>query len=109
LFAGGSGALLYIILWIVVPRETAYHMPYQAEKPPANPNTVFEDNRTSATTSNNSTTAYILGIAFIIFGTMLLMHKLFFISFMRLWPIGLIIVGLVLIFAHLHNNQKIES
>jgi phage shock protein C len=108
---GGGGLLLYLILWIVVPRDTAYYTPYQEEKPPDNPNTTFDSNRTSATTPNNSgsTTAYILGIAFVIFGTMLLMHKLFFISFTRLWPIGLIIVGLVLIFVHLHNNKKIES
>jgi len=108
---GGGGLLLYIILWIAVPRETTYCTPYQEEKPADNPQSTTENSRPSAPVSNegNNTSAYIFGIAFIALGTILLVHKLFFISFIRLWPVGLIIVGLALIFTHLHNNKKTKS
>jgi len=110
-WVGGGGLLLYIILWIVVPRDTTYYTPYQEEKTAENPPSSAENNTTSAPISNESsnTTSYIFGIAFIILGAILLIHKLFFISFIRLWPIGLMIVGFILIFTHLHNNKKIKS
>jgi phage shock protein C len=105
---GGGGLLLYIILWIVVPRETnVYYTPYQEEKPPVNPNIESNNNQMSATASAGSgATAYILGIAFIIFGFMILMHKLFYISFSYLWPVSIMVVGLALILAYLPKIKR---
>ena len=115
---GGGGLLLYIILWIAVPRDGNYYTPYQDVNPPGNPGAGHEENKTSATmpnnetsatSSNNNMTAYILGIAFILFGVMFLLHKLFYIGLSRLWPVSLIIVGLILIFAYSYNHKKIQS
>lgn len=115
---GGGGVLLYIILWITVPRDTNHYASYQNINSPDNPNGASEDNKTSppisndkttAPPSNNNITAYILGMAFIVFGTMILLHKLFCFTLARLWPICLIIVGLTLIFAYSYNHKKIKS
>ena len=119
---GGGGLLLYIILWIAVPRDPYYYTPYQDVNPPGNPSGnpgfTYEEKKTSATaadgktstsTSGNNMTAYILGIAFILFGMMFLLHTLFYIGLSRLWPISLILVGLILIFAYSFNHKKVQS
>jgi len=114
---GGGGLLLYIILWIAVPRDPHYYTPYQDVNPPDNPDFAHKETKASApmsdnktsTTSSNNMTAYILGIAFILFGMMFLLHKLFYIGLSRLWPVSLILVGLILIFAYSYNHKKVQS
>ena len=108
LFFMGGGILLYVILWIVVPRDTNYCAPYQTENyADTSPIDIREDNKTTPPTpSSGNMAAYILGIALIAFGTILLLRKLLFISLVRLFPVALIVVGLALILAYLFNNKK---
>jgi hypothetical protein len=53
--------------------------------------------------------AYIWGIAFIATGTIIMLHRLFFISLRQLFPIGLIAVGIILILTYLCNRKKTKS
>ena len=108
-FFKGGGLLLYIILWIVIPRDTQYYTPYQTVPPiPGSLNVAEEENKTTMETPRNKMAAYILGIAFIAFGIMILLHRLFFISLSYLLPIGLMAMGMGMVVAYLFNYKKTE-
>ncbi|MCL2511871.1 MAG: PspC domain-containing protein [Bacteroidales bacterium] len=106
-FMGGGGLLAYIILWIVMPRNTDYFAHYQTE----NPDVEQENTQTTTTetASRSNMAAYILGLSLIAFGVIILLRKLFLIGFSYLLPIGLIAVGTALILAYLFNHKKTES
>lgn len=106
---GGVGLLLYIILWIAVPRETNYFAPFQTENDSGNPNVAQENSKPAAApSSRNNSAAYIIGMSLIALGCVILLRKLFFIGFAYLFPIGLMVVGMALILAYLFNNKKAE-
>jgi len=108
-FMGGGGLLAYIILWIVMPRDTDYFTPYQTENYSDNSNVAQENNTTvPITASRNNMAAYILGLSLIAFGIVILLRKLFLIGFSHLLPIALMVVGTALILAYLFNRKKTE-
>jgi tetrahydromethanopterin S-methyltransferase subunit E len=67
----------------------------------------MEEKRTN--TPPKSLGAYIWGIAFIATGTVIMLHRLFFISLKQLFPISLMAVGIILVLTSLYNRKKTKS
>ncbi len=111
LIAKGSGVLLYIILWIVLPKKVDYTFkqpevdytvsPVQPDFEGASP---FIKNEPVKRKSNFS---LIAGMLFIILGAVLLLDEYNIfpdLDFEHLWPVTIVGVGLALIFTS--GNRK---
>lgn len=95
--SGGVAVIGYIVAWIIVPQGYP-SMPN--EKAPAAPTSHSEPSGPSPWAT------YIPGLFFIIIGTMLLVREhWFWFSWSELWPIVLIAVGIVVIFAGRRNAR----
>ena len=101
----GGGIFIYIVLWIVLPEVPAYYAPFEADKTDnaGQTNTESVEKEASFNTMNEaannkkSKRQLILGIVFIGIGAVLLLPGFFDnIHFADLWPIALIILGVVL-------------
>ncbi|HEX7411639.1 MAG TPA: PspC domain-containing protein [Bacteroidales bacterium] len=125
--AGGGGVLVYIILWIVLPENTAQRYTFQDTQPgyrPAEPSageapagsgsTEWKD---SATTSSQETFKYgvkekrtgglIGGLVLITLGCLFLVDRFVpNIDFGDLWPILLVVIGAVIIATNLSGRGK---
>jgi phage shock protein PspC (stress-responsive transcriptional regulator) len=90
-FGGGSGVLIYLILWLVLPVEPkdSSRQPMQEEK---NDNTLKDDNEDNR--------KKFLGIIFLLLGFTALLHQLMptLVNWSTFWPIILIVFGLYLLF-----------
>jgi phage shock protein PspC (stress-responsive transcriptional regulator) len=90
-FGGGSGVLIYLILWLVLPVEPKDNssQPMQEEK---NDNTLKDDNEDNR--------KKFLGIIFLLLGFTALLHQLMptLVNWSTFWPIILIVFGLYLLF-----------
>lgn len=125
--AGGGGLLVYIILWIVLPGNTAQKYTFQDTQPgykPAGPsagevpsgtgNTDWKDNAsTSSPDPLNSevkqkrTGGLIGGLILITLGCLFLVDRFVpSIDFGDLWPILLVVIGAVLIATNLSGRGK---
>ena len=97
----GSGVLLYLILWVVLPKESKVEIIAQ------NPGETFHENLTDAKDEIRSIAQHVrirsgnyrgswIGAILVIFGLLILMDNLGFpvwLGFDKLWPILLIILG----------------
>lgn len=125
--AGGGGLLVYIILWIVLPGNTAQKYTFQDTQPgykPAGPsageapsgtgNTDWKDSSsTSSPDPLNSevkqkrTGGLIGGLILITLGCLFLVDRFVpSIDFGDLWPILLVVIGAVLIATNLSGRGK---
>jgi phage shock protein C len=108
-FGTGIGVLIYLILWLVVPAEGSpegveveQSVRMGADEIASRAREMGEDLRVSLT-SPNPQAGLIIGLALIIFGAFFLVQNLGFpwlrwLDFDYLWPLLLIVGGLVLIF-----------
>lgn len=109
LFALGSGfgALLYLAMWIIVPREGQEQLPLNeqmrtgAEEVAQRARSLGNDLRNGAITGNPRAAVFV-GIALVVVGTVFLIQNLHipwlrWLDFDILWPILLILGGVVLI------------
>ncbi|MCL5409830.1 MAG: PspC domain-containing protein [Patescibacteria group bacterium] len=94
---GGSGVIIYILLWILVPVQSD-----AAEA--SNPKVIKERTRRFAHelrgVMNNNNNKAVWGLLIIIFGLLLLFSNLGlfdFVNFNRLWPLLLIVLGIVVL------------
>jgi len=121
IFKGGGG-LVYIVLWIVLPKKP-YHLnnphvdytvppmsepfnPFRAGTPPFNPGGVPPF---AVKPQKNSSAGLIAGIALVLFGSFFLLEQLDvipFLSFHDVWPVILIIMGAVIIFSGIEKKPK---
>jgi phage shock protein C len=85
-FAGGAGALLYVIGWIAIPEEAEEGAP----EPPV----------WAAEPSERTKGAIVLGLVFIALGAFFLLDEIWpdFLSWRYVWPIALIAVGFAILF-----------
>lgn len=110
--AGGGGVLVYIVLWIIVPErdETkTYGMHSKAE--------VIEetDSGTAGTgedkavkwDSQKAKGSLIGGIILITVGVLFMMQQLIHIPFEKLWPVLLIVLGILVVFTGFYGKKKI--
>lgn len=102
-FMVGGGLLLYIILWIAVPEKiNSYHAasePYQQAKPETEnqePQTETQkDYKDYKYTRNKG--SYVGAVIFITLGLLFLADSFTEIHFGKLWPVILIVIGIVML------------
>lgn len=129
---GGSGVLLYIILWIILPEKNIYTPvnTYTTNAPPSTGSTSgigeayhgFEQGKPSAPENEIYTQvteahqkkkmegSLIGGAMLIILGAIFLVQRFIpHINFRDLWPILLVSLGLILIFGNLPRKNNPDS
>lgn len=130
--AGGGGLLVYIILWIVLPENTAQKYSFQDTAPgyrPAEPfvkedttgagSTEWKDSSTASSQESfkqetfkyegkeKRTGGLIGGLVLITLGCLFLLDKFIpNIDFSDLWPILLVVIGAVIIATNLSGRSK---
>ncbi len=102
---GGSGILVYIILWIVVPEKKYTFGEVNKEEAPSGTEVSGEG------TSRSSNSSMIAGLILIAFGLLFLIDRLFpMYNIWDFWPLLLIGAGVLLIKPELFNSsKKLES
>lgn len=104
----GGGLLIYIVLWMVLPKKSGIFPPFQQPQPPFVDYTVPPVNSTPhwdptlSQPKKTSTGAIIAGTVLIIIGGIVLMDDFDIIpdwDFDHLWPLALIGAGIAAIFA----------
>ncbi len=103
--AGGSGVLIYIILWIIMPLE-----PYSRMEEKLNSQEPFV-NKDKATPDNNNRT-FIAGVSLIVLGFIFLFNSLFpQFNLKELWPLVLVVIGVMLIIneSPKSNNEQNQN
>ena len=95
---GGGGLLIYLILWIALPSYETSHTDYSKDTF-MNDQTEFKDQKnTEFNKHDTGQGGLIAGLIMIAIGVIFLVHRFIpRIDFMDLWPIVLLIVGVVLI------------
>ncbi len=108
-FAGGVGLLSYIVAWIIMPCKPISH----GEVPPKNDSAGSEPNeRTPAGDLSVSRPRLILGIAFIVIGFLALLGTLnvwSWFSVFKLWPIIIILIGILVITRGMEKEAEHEN
>ncbi len=117
-FAGGGGAIVYLILWIALPLEPLtsfnYNMgsgqPYGTENPgeqPASDNSTGTSNPFNIPVKNENRNSLIGGIVLITLGIIFLANRFIpTIHFRDMWPLALVILGGVLIATSLAERKS---
>lgn len=102
-FAAGTGILAYIIAWIIIPQEPL-------DKKAAT--TDVSGGNQMEITEGSDKSKFVIGIVLIVLGFLFLMSTLnvwTWFSFFRLWPILLIVVGIVVILRGLERGDASED
>ena len=103
--AGGSGVLIYIILWIVVPLEPYDHM----EKKIKYERTFGNQSSENAKEQKSNNRTFIIGVSLILLGLIFLLNSLFPYLFSRdLWPVVLIFIGIMILVNETSRANKEE-
>ena len=104
---GGSGVLVYIILWIAIPDQT---ISYDAKEDKSDVE-IISDIKTEPATKKQSNTALGAGVILIIVGLLFLADRLIpFYNVIDFWPLILIVVGVMIIKPDLFKqSKKLES
>ena len=104
---GGSGVLVYIILWIAIPAQT---ISYKVKEDNSDAE-IISDIEAGSVTKKQSNTALGAGIVLIIVGLLFLADRLVpFYNLIDFWPLILIVVGVIIIKPDLFKpSKKLES
>ncbi len=98
--AGGSGVLIYIVLWIIVPLE-----PYSKMEEKLNSQEPFVTKDKTKPDNNNRT--FIIGVSLIVLGFIFLFNSLFpQFNLKELWPLVLVVIGVMLIINESPKNNN---
>lgn len=101
LFTGGGGFLIYILMWIFIPREVRKYGQTFEEPIEAKP---FSPEVEKKKSHNGS---LIGGTILIMIGLFFLLNNLFpWLDFADLWPIALVIAGLAVVKMNYSGNKK---
>lgn len=107
---GGSGVLVYIILWIAIPEAPIGYQVFEEKK---KEEAIIEEaeNATMEEPSRKTNTSLVAGIILIAFGLILLMSQLVPMwDFIQFWPLLLVVAGVLLIKPEiLRTSKKIQS
>lgn len=107
---GGSGVLVYIILWIAIPEAPIGYQVFEEKK---KDEVIIEEaeNVKMEETSRKTNTSLVAGIILIAFGLILLMSQLVPMwNFIQFWPLLLVVAGVLLIKPEiLRTSKKIQS
>ena len=104
---GGSGVLVYIILWIAIPEQK---ISYNVKEDKSDVE-IISDIKTEPGTKKQSNNALGAGIILIIVGLLFLADRLIpFYNVIDFWPLILIVVGVMIIKPDLFKQyKKLES
>lgn len=108
----GGGVLLYLILWIALPEEDIpmYNMSGKQEQPGGEQDAGAQEQRFAPVQvpPAKNTAPLVLGLILIAVGAAFLLERFIpHIHFGHLWPIILVIAGLVLIISNFTGSKKI--
>ncbi|HOC96596.1 MAG TPA: PspC domain-containing protein [bacterium] len=100
----GAGVLIYLVMWAVLPLKTLDE--YEAEE--HDENTInMEKTRDDVYKIANERNIHFLGTLLIFVGALFLINNLFLsLKFHKIWPLIIIIIGLVVIFGRDKNEKK---
>jgi phage shock protein PspC (stress-responsive transcriptional regulator) len=107
-FAGGVGVLAYIVAWIIVPQRPLIATKTSPESQPDQ----SESAQLSESIEEVNKPRFILGIVLIVLGGLFLLGSLniwHWFSFFRLWPIILIIIGVMIITKGMDKGEGHEN
>lgn len=96
--SGGSGLIIYIIMWILVPKQGEKRNKDLKENIKEGANKMAEEIKKDPKVNNNG--RIIGGLVLIAIGTLFLLENFFpgfYLGFGRLWPLILVAIGLGLI------------
>jgi len=119
-FAGGGGAIVYIILWIALPLEplTSYNMnmgggTFGSQNPESQPGTESKNDTTdplSYPVKKDNKNGLVGGIILIALGLIFLANRFIpNINFSDLWPLVLVVLGGVLIATSMAESKSNKS
>jgi len=96
--AGGSGILLYILLWIFIPTESVV-AEYSEAKIKKNAEEISKKAKELTGGMRAENTRRWIGVILLFFGVMLLLQRfgIFGFNIFRLWPLVLIVIGLAVL------------
>lgn len=113
---GGGGILIYVLLWIFVPYRdnqafTAAKPVNEPEPQPVNAETVNDDKANEWHEHHRHRgKGSIFGATILItMGVLFLLGEIFSLSFSRLWPILLIVIGVLLLADVSHYKRKPDN
>ncbi len=104
LFSGGIGAMLYIVLWMIMPKEeTILSATLEAE--PSE-----QSNNDSNVFSEKHKGTVLTGLVLIGLGTFFLIREFFpMFSFKYMFPVILIAIGAIIVFNALRKNSTLPN
>ena len=103
---GGGGVLIYIILWIAVPNKPYQH-PNIKNETDSDPSVVNTEEVKKKETESNSNGGLIAGVILILLGVIFLGQRIFPIyNIGDLWPLILVVVGVILIKPDIFKSNK---
>lgn len=107
---GGSGVLVYIILWIVIP-EQKYNFGTKVGEEKIDITDIPDRDADPVVSSRKRNSSLVAGIALIAFGLLFLLDRLIpMYNLWDFWPLLLVAAGVLLIKPELFNTSKnIES
>lgn len=123
-FIGGGGAIIYLILWIFIPRDTVYYQPGpdkkdtkesgpkysnfgETEVPFEEVNSDKQATNNEKKTEDSTAGALVAGVVLIIIGSMFLVQRLWDINVFRdWWPLILVGAGAIFLYNALKTKSK---
>jgi len=116
-FAGGGGFIIYIILWIITPEEPLITPPPSSSgggggsgSQTGNPDISDAEIVNIEKQDNNNNRPFILGIGLILIGFLFLLNTLIpQLVVIKLWPLVLIVIGIVLLINESKSSKEKEN
>ena len=112
IFPGGLSIWAYIIAWIIVPQKPLAAAPGHNTQPIENPEAGPEPGEIVAPTESADRAKFIIGGILIAMGVLFLLNTFnvfVWFSFFKLWPIVLIVIGLVVLLKGLGRSGGDEN
>ena len=109
---GGSGILLYVILWIVIPEEAEGERPKDLGEQIKKGATKMAQEIKETGPDSKGRGRVLAGIIVILVGLMFLGQNFiprWYINFWKLWPLIIVVVGVSIIIGSGRNEEKDES
>jgi len=101
---GGTGVLLYLIAWIIIPENPYQNINNENENPSENHQNQFQNNGANNTKKSEQNNAFLGGLILIFIGLIFLFNKFLpWFNWSFVWPIFLIIIGIAIIIKY---NKK---
>lgn len=110
LFIAGGGLIIYIIIWILTPKDNEIKNTYFSYQKNGQTNISNTDGNTSQTGNQEIKRGSLIGgITLVVLGCALLIDNYFHIDFNYIWPTILIAIGVALLIRTLNNKDNKDN